>query len=313
MEFGFLWAVAFIQAATGGKNLDDGLLQNVTYGRNETIKMSYEDVYALHHAVTFERRRWKNAVVPYVMDEAFTEKERVRIANGMMEIGHDSCIRFTTYNARIHTSYLSIIKDYEHELIARSDYGCCGSSEPSTLEFGSSRLSKEDYNVTILHELLHVLGIGHQHQRSDRNDYVKFHIENMDLNKTNLQADYWRAVEPDKTIEFVTQFDFESVMLYSPYAHSKNNEYPTISSKIVDKKMLRTSEKRHLSKGDKVLLNEFYKCADKNQADGHYSLTEEPFRPFDLSAVKFPNCTSVGGCLNDTLLNETMAAEYPVK
>ncbi|KAG4076306.1 hypothetical protein HA402_000610 [Bradysia odoriphaga] len=93
----------------------------------------------------------------------------------------------------------------------------------------------------------------------------------MDLNNTNFQADYWRSVEPDKAIEFHTPFDFESVMLYAPYAHSKNGE-PTISSKIAGQQILETSEKHHLSKGDKVLLNEFYKCADKNQAEGRYSL-----------------------------------------
>lgn len=72
-----------------------------------------------------------------------------------------------------------------------------------------------DYEFIIAHEIKHALGWHHEHQRPDRDQYIKINLAN---------------VEPGKESNFMIMagattrhpYDFESVMHYSPTAFSKN-------------------------------------------------------------------------------------------
>lgn len=77
--------------------------------------------------------------------------------------------------------------------------------------------SKGDY----LHELGHTLGLIHEHQRPDRNDYIIVHTENIESGQQAQFGKIGKAYGP---------FDFNSIMMYDSYAFSKNGK-PTMTKK----------------------------------------------------------------------------------
>lgn len=94
----------------------------------------------------------------------------------------------------------------------------------------------------VLHELGHCLGLHHEHQRPDRDKYVKINFE-------NVSKRYKYAVEKLTQKEFIYpikkfKFDYCSIMLYSPYGSSKSSNKKSID---MDGKYCR---KLKLSEGD---------------------------------------------------------------
>ena len=68
---------------------------------------------------------------------------------------------------------------------------------------------------TVIHELGHTIGLIHEHCRYNRDQFIKVHFENIESGKEhnfNI-TDYYFATNG---------FDFNSIMLYYPYAFSKN-------------------------------------------------------------------------------------------
>ena len=62
----------------------------------------------------------------------------------------------------------------------------------------------------IVHELGHVLGFHHEHQRWDRDDYITVHYENI---KSGRASDYDR-IERTNWIVSSTPYDYRSIMHY---------------------------------------------------------------------------------------------------
>ncbi|KAK4881122.1 hypothetical protein RN001_004441 [Aquatica leii] len=115
-----------------------------------------------------ETKRWPVGLVPYEIDEtAFTEEEKSYIFEAMDEFRSISCIRFVKKE----------VDDDSWILIKGARLGCYSSigrrgglqivnlEPPNCLRMG-----------TILHEFMHVIGFGHEHARSDRDDFIKDHL-----------------------------------------------------------------------------------------------------------------------------------------
>lgn len=104
-----------------------------------------------------------------------------------------------------------------------------------------------------LHEMCHVLGMLHEHQRPDRDKYVTVH-------ENNISADFRHAFAK---VEFglphryllATPYDFSSIMHYHAYALSRNDQ-PTITNKQGGTQGFGTMEK--LSKFDIQQINAMY-------------------------------------------------------
>ena len=107
---------------------------------------------------------------------------------------------------------------------------------------------------TMVHELLHGVGLYHEHTRADRDKYIEIKTANIaegrkgNFNKrTNTDLRKW--------------FDFESIMLYGDRYFSNDRNSPTIVSKVNGQRILEPTDKAGiLSKGDIEMLSILYHC-----------------------------------------------------
>ncbi|VDM79350.1 unnamed protein product [Strongylus vulgaris] len=82
---------------------------------------------------------------------------------------------------------------------------------------------------TVQHELLHVIGLWHEHMRYDRDKYIKVHYE-------NIERDYWsqfRTIPLSRATTYNEPYDYRSVMHYSKKAFAKPGK---ISMETLDPK-----------------------------------------------------------------------------
>ncbi len=105
---------------------------------------------------------------------------------------------------------------------------------------------------TIRHELMHVLGVSHEHDRPDRDRHVDVYYENMEE-----VWKQWYSPLKDVSIRTNTSYDTKSIMHYSSYNGSKNG-LPTMLTKSGGKIYWRSS----LSHMDHVLLYKLYGGTD---------------------------------------------------
>ena len=137
-----------------------------------------------------------------------------------------------------------------------SSVGCVGNGRQTV-----TLAAKVEYVQTIVHELLHTIGIHHEHSRPDRDLYVQVHWE-------NIRGDQLFNFEVcdnnlDDNCEIHRPFDFNSVMLYGPCLFSVNGK-PTLSAKINGLRLLHCYEKSPISDGDVNLVNSLYGKVDLN-------------------------------------------------
>ncbi|XP_060947970.1 zinc metalloproteinase nas-14-like [Limanda limanda] len=181
---------------------------------------------------------WLDATVPYVvsrdlahresdMDEAFTMIERV------------TCIRF-----KKHTNEFNYLNIKERKGCA-SFVGCQGGAQ--SLYYGPS------CGVgNLCHELVHALGLYHEHTRQDRDQYVSVQ---------------WPSIKPGRKNDFKMKrgdtqnlpYDVDSIMHYGLYFFSQDGG-PTLLPKQGGQQM---GQRTHLSQLDIQRINSLYHCGNK--------------------------------------------------
>lgn len=75
------------------------------------------------------------------------------------------------------------------------------------------------YSFIIIHELFHVLGIEHEHQRPDRDQFIKIIYNNVDPDKMSNFA----LISPNDVYYKEHPYDYRSIMHYDGTAFGKND------------------------------------------------------------------------------------------
>jgi len=163
----------------------------------------------------------------------------------------NGCIKFVPRTTE--TSYLNIINDNG----CWSYLGRINGAQSLSLQQTSTGTCMS--KGTIVHELMHAIGVMHEQARMDRDTYVTVNYNNIDPSSYNnfnkMNGSYHQ-----------TNYDYYSIMHYTAYAFSINGE-PTIVPVDPTVVLLHSSQKTDaqiMTDSDISAVQSFYQCAALN-------------------------------------------------
>ncbi|KAA0704329.1 Zinc metalloproteinase nas-14 [Triplophysa tibetana] len=173
--------------------------------------------------------------VPYEIDSDL--KDRIQdITDAMAMISDKTCITF--HRRTVETDYIY----FAHGLWCVSFIGCVGGEQRILIGRACSV-------GNIIHEILHALGLYHEHSRFDREQYISIMSENI---KPGREKSF--LVRDGNTLGL--PYDLESILHYGSNYFSRNGE-PTIVPK--DRSVM-IGQRTHLSVLDVQKIRKLYKC-----------------------------------------------------
>ncbi|XP_064469173.1 hatching enzyme 1.2-like [Ornithodoros turicata] len=189
---------------------------------------------------------WNNGIVYYVVDDAFDSWEKEEILSAMQQIEAVSCVRFKERG------------DEEGFIHILSKQGCFSEVGMS----GLRQLVSLNFEVcatygTIVHELLHVLGLWHEQSRADRDRYVRVVWNNV---VPRFKANFMKT---NRVPYLDEEYDYESIMHYFFNAFSKDPEQATLVPKNRGVELFNLGlafKENRMTKIDIRKLNGIYKC-----------------------------------------------------
>ena len=165
--------------------------------------------------------KWPNGIVYYKFDSAISKTTKEHIQQAMDE-WKQSTSKIITFTER--TSQ----KNYIKLLYGDGNYSSVGMRGGEQI----LSISKYDSNKgTALHEIGHALGLIHEQQRRDRDEYININWDNIQSDKkSNFKI--WE--ESHAVIKYIPDvlFDYKSIMLYPSYnSFAIDYSKPTMTKK----------------------------------------------------------------------------------
>lgn len=157
-------------------------------------------------------------------------------------------------------SFEEVTADQSYYVNITSDPGGCYSAvgyqeKVQQMNLENYALDEGCYRMgSVLHELLHVLGFQHQQSTWNRDEYVRIAFENIADGKEHNFEKYDENIVDN----FDQDYDYGSVMHYTPYGFSKNGEMTIVPLKLGAEKIM--GQRLQLSTTDINKLNIMYKC-----------------------------------------------------
>ncbi|XP_062386883.1 hatching enzyme 1.2-like [Sardina pilchardus] len=186
--------------------------------------------------------------VPYTIDDDFSDELKAYIEKGMKEFHVETCIRFVP-----HTKQVNFIQ-IKNSTGCWSVIGMYGRrGQQLSLKLPGCMAKK-----IIQHELLHALGFFHEHQRSDRDKYIR----------TNWEYVKEGSLKTVDTINLNTTYDYGSIMHYGRYAFSNTTGKETMTP--IPDPDVSLGGSAVLTVTDILKVNRLYQCAETR--DSHVRL-----------------------------------------
>ncbi|XP_070782463.1 hatching enzyme 1.2-like [Enoplosus armatus] len=181
---------------------------------------------------------WSDATVPYTVSHELADR-RSNIDAAFKMISDVTCIRFQERTAEF--NYLKFLDGKG----CASFVGCRGGAQ-------SVYYSRSCSVGNLCHEIIHALGLHHEHTREDRDQYVTVQ---------------WQSIMPGRQKNFKVKhgetlnlpYDLGSIMHYGQYFFSADGS-PTVLPKHGGEQM---GQRTHLSRLDVQRLNTLYHCGNK--------------------------------------------------
>lgn len=188
--------------------------------------------------ITYSYARWTGGKIPYVLP--ITHPMYIEILDA---IGH--------INQRTNICLVPRTNETEYVEFIDVDTALCYSQVGRTG-------GRQVININncgrgeIIHEIGHTAGLFHEHTRSDRDDYVNIHFENI---RSGAEINFTRI---DSTAADIGAYDYNSIMHYGDTAFTRN-DLPTIEIRIPPATLsTQIGQRDSLSTGDVAALNSMY-------------------------------------------------------
>ncbi|EDW64327.1 seminal metalloprotease 1 [Drosophila virilis] len=196
-----------------------------------------------------ENYRWPDRIVYYYINNNIDQEHRNHILISLRKIELSSCLIFKEAS-----------KDQNYYVNITSEPGGCFTAVG--FQNRVQQMNLQDYPLdtgcyrmgTIMHEMLHALGLYHQQSSSDRDDYVRIVLENIQEGKEHNFQKY----DENRVDNFDQTYDYGSVLHYTPYGFSKNGEMTIVPLEEGAEK--RMGQRLQMSEADINKLNTMYKC-----------------------------------------------------
>lgn len=215
---------------------------------SDLISYECKMIFLIYLLTTLVDATWVSPV-PYIIDDQVNQ-EKIEIAIKYIEI-------YTNWEFIPRTNQ----KDYIY--FNHSNNGC---SAQVGFGRGGQKLSFIDDSCTIgtiIHEISHILGLPHQHQYSNRNNYIRINFENINEKKIN------NFVILNTTFSLLNNYpyDFESIMHYSLWAFTRNGKQTIqILENSLNLKICSIGSFNELSDIDIQKLNKLcFNCTEKSK------------------------------------------------
>lgn len=161
-------------------------------------------------------RAWPGGMVPYEFTESVRPYQKRSLKHAMRTWAKHTGVRFVENP-----------KAFNRIKITGGDVGCASMvgmlGGPQPLDLG-----RRCGYTAALHELGHVLGLSHEHQRYDRDLYIKINVECM-----GEDAEFSNLVNFNKlpmgVFPFYGKYDYNSIMHYDEYGLSTGLDCKTIT------------------------------------------------------------------------------------
>ncbi|KAK6726497.1 hypothetical protein RB195_004678 [Necator americanus] len=187
--------------------------------------------------------------VPYEITGSYSNQEKEVIYDAMKTIDKNTCIRFKHRTSE--EDYVDI-----QNSIGEGCYTVVGRyGGQSILMLEASRIGSCIKYDVVIHEMLHVLGLWHEHMRNDRDKYVKVHEENV---LEGYQNQFGKLLSTD-AYTYGVPYDYLSIMHYEKNAFAKPG---TITLETLDSKYQDLiGKQKEPSKNDYKKICHIYECS----------------------------------------------------
>ncbi|KAK2675218.1 Peptidase M12A [Fusarium oxysporum f. sp. vasinfectum] len=213
---------------------------------------------------------WDSAEIPYIL-QSLPHDLSESIRSAMREWEQSTCIRFlpkTTQSAWANFKKVSTMmgaSPVDWVLLARGER-IINLDYPNAWE---KIISVGTYKAcleagTPSHELGHLIGLTHEHQRPDRDQYIRILTD-------RIEKDSLDQFTIDTTADVHVPFDYNSVMLYDTKAFAKTNALTPISGSKSLKHTMETITDKKISPWNSPTANDFKAVNDGYSCEEYYT------------------------------------------